>query len=86
MRNHHNMVVVWYPNKGLRIRNCQTTVYPEGYIRHTTVSPKQNCINFNNWAIYIRQAVEDVQKTAQPILDEFNKLIRNSTKVQHSKK
>ena len=86
MKNHNNRVVVWYPGKGLRVRSCQTTVFPQGYKRHTTVTAAEHVKNFNSWAVHIRRELELMVHTGQAQIDEAKRLINNSSKVKALKK
>ncbi|RAV52345.1 hypothetical protein DIU36_24735 [Mucilaginibacter rubeus] len=51
MKNKDNKIVVNYPNVGLRVRNCQTTVRP-------TEKELGPITDFNTWQMHLRFATD----------------------------
>lgn len=75
MVNQNNIVVVWYPGRGLRVRRCKTTEYPDNYVKRSRVTPKEQTENFNAWSRYIRSQVDPNFDPGEGLLAEAKQLL-----------
>lgn len=86
MVNQNNIVVVWYPRYGLRVRRCETTVYPDRYVKRSAVSIKEQTDNFNAWSRYIRSQVDPNFDPGEGLLAEAMHLLIEQELSNHLKK
>ncbi len=79
MLNPGNRIVVWYPEHGLRVRSCQTTVYPPGLERRDIIDPKKRVASFNKWADYIKSEIVAMSGAGQAHLNEAKRILNKVT-------
>jgi len=80
MLNQGNIVVVWYPEHGLRTRNCQTTVYPPKYVKRPSVDAETQVKNYNKWSMYIRREVVLMAGDGNSQVDEAKRILEKQIK------
>lgn len=79
---HKNSIVVYYHRAGLRIRNCQSTVYPLSYDKNGNHHPgAQFAENFRQWVEEIKEANMPAEIVMSNRLEEAKKLLGNNVTV-----
>lgn len=80
MLNPNNTVVVWHPIYGMKVRNCQTTVYPPGQERRDIIDPVKRGKGFNKWAMHIRTEIEAISGNGEAQLNEAKRILETVNK------
>ena len=73
-------IVVYYHRAGLRIRNCDHTIWPYEYDKNTNQRPSHEATrNFNEWASDVKEALLPTQTIAEKRLKELKSLLNTVT-------
>lgn len=75
-------IAVYYhrPGVGLRIRNCQSTVYPLDYNKNANKKPGIRATeNFNEWALDLKESLMPAEIIMNNRLEEAKKLLNKKT-------
>ena len=73
MLNPGNRMTVYYPGRGIKVRNCQSTVYPPGQERSHIIDPIKRAKSFNSWAMYIKDELY-YMTTGKIQIDELTRI------------
>lgn len=75
MLNPDNIIVVYYPIYGLRVRFCQTTVYPENVDRRDIIDPINRMNGYNKWCSYVHTEVALMSGHGESNLTEAKQIL-----------